>query len=225
MKHILYSNYFCENDEFGKDAYDYAREYLFEEDEEHKFSDEDYLIDPDQITIEDLKIYVCPICGEEFENLSDAKNCCRDQKWETEDDIPEDTVTQAVYLNDQFDFDEFKYSFGKFLKESNTGFILCGTCGRWNGRYNGGCFVNNFDDLYKFWKDCDYIKVYDENGHLYMKATHHDGTNYAELKELTNKGVEYKVKHYWDSDEETHNVIFNNNFYSKLPHYAHKMGL
>ena len=28
---ILFSNYFWENDEEGKDKYDYAREYLFEE--------------------------------------------------------------------------------------------------------------------------------------------------------------------------------------------------
>ena len=31
MKHIIYSNYFWENDKNSKDAYDYAREYLFEE--------------------------------------------------------------------------------------------------------------------------------------------------------------------------------------------------
>lgn len=31
MKHILYSNYFWENDENGRNAYDYARQYLFDE--------------------------------------------------------------------------------------------------------------------------------------------------------------------------------------------------
>lgn len=180
MKHTLYSNYFWENDENGKDAYDYAREYLFEE-------------------------------------------FAEDEGWETEDDIPDEKVMDTVYADAEMNFDDFKYEFGKFIKDSRNGFLLCGICGLWNGTYDGGCYVNNFDDLYKFWDNCSDIKVYDENGHLYIKAGHHDGTNYAELKELTDKGCEYKDNHYWDSDEEVHEKLFNNNFYTRLPHYAHKV--
>lgn len=180
MKHILYSNYFWENDENGKDAYDYTREYLFEE-------------------------------------------YAEDEGWETEDDVPDEKVIDTVYADDEMNFDDFKIEFGKFLRDSRNGFLLCGTCGCWDGTHNGGCYVNKFDDLYKFWDGCRDIKVYDENGHLYIKATHHDGTNYAELKELTDKGAKYKDNHYWDSDEEVHTKLFNSNFYTRLPHYAHKV--
>ena len=180
MKHTLYSNYFWENDENGKDAYDYTREYLFEE-------------------------------------------YAKDESWETEDDIPDEKVTDTVYADDEMNFDEFKYEFGKFIKDSANGFLLCGTCGCWDGTYVGGCYVNNFDDLYKFWDGCRDIKVWDENGHLFIKAGHHDGTNYAELKELTAKGVEYSRNHEWDSDREVHEKLFNSNFYTRLPHYAHKV--
>ena len=41
-QHILFSNYHWENDEYGNDHYDYAREEIWENDEEHKFTDEDY---------------------------------------------------------------------------------------------------------------------------------------------------------------------------------------
>lgn len=179
-EHILFSNYFWENDEEGKDKYDYAREYLFEE------------------------------YGE-------------DEGWETEDDIPEDRVTNEAYAQSEFDWDNFKYEFGEFIKDSHNGFLLVGTCGCWDGTYDGGCYVNNFDDLYKFWSDCRDIKIWDEGGHLYFKATHHDGTNYAELRELTCKGSDYALNHRWDSDRDVHKTLMSSNFYTKLPHYAHKV--
>ena len=179
-EHILFSNYFWENDEGGKDKYDYAREYLFEE------------------------------YGE-------------DEEWETEDDVPENRVIDEVYAQSEWDWDDFKIEFGHFLKSSTNGFLLVGTCGCWDGTYNGGCYVNRFDDLYNFWEDCRDIKVWDEGGHLYIKATHHDGNNYAELRELTCKGSNYALNHRWDSDSEVHETLMSSNFYTKLPHYAHKV--
>lgn len=179
-EHILFSNYFWENDEEGKDSYDYAREYLFEE------------------------------YGET-------------EEWETEDDVPEDRVIDEVYTQSEWAWDDFKVEFGRFLGDSSNGFLLVGTCGLWNGTYDGGCYVNRFDDLYKFWGDCRDIKVYDEGGHLYIEATHHDGTNYAELRELTCKGSNYALNHRWDSDREVHETLMSSNFYTRLPHYAHKV--
>ena len=56
-----------------------------------------------------------------------------------------------------------------------------------------------------------------------IKASHHDGTNYAELKELTCKGSNYAADHRYDSDREVHEKLWNSNFYTRLPHYAHKV--
>ena len=176
---ILFSNYFWENDSEGKDKYDYAREYLFEEHGES-------------------------------------------EGWATEDDVPDNRVTDEVYAQSEFDWEDFKVDFDHFLKHSANGFVAIGTCGLWDGTYDGGCYIETFDDLYRFWKDCNYIKIYDKGGHLYLKASHHDGTNYAELKELTEKGYEYKESHYWDSDREVHETLWSSNFYTRLPHYAHK---
>jgi len=177
---VLFSNYHWENDENGKDRYDYAREFIFEE------------------------------RGEE-------------NGWATADDVPEREVYDEVATYEEFEWDDFKREFGRFIENSRNGFLLCGTVGTWRGRFEGGSYVNSFSDLAEFWKDCDYIKVYDEKGHLHIEASHHDGTNYAELKELTDKGSAYKDNHYYDSDREVHGVIFNNNFFSRLPHYAHKV--
>lgn len=220
-QHILFSNYHWENDEYGKDHYDYAREEIWENDEDHRFADEDYT--SGQLSIDGLETYICPICGEEFETLAEAKECCRDDKWETIDDIPDDEVNRLVHDREEWDWDDFKAEFGHFIKESTYGFLMCGDVGTWRGNFEGGCYVNEFDDLYKFWNDCDYIKVWDEGGHLYIKASHHDGNNYAELKELTCKGSEYAGEHYWDGDQEVHEKLWNSTYYTRLPHYAHKV--
>lgn len=220
-QHVLFSNYHCENDEYGKDHYDYAREEIWENDDEHTFRDEDYIVN-NQISIDGLEVFTCPICGEEFNTLEEAKECCRDEKWETMDDIPDELVYRRVSDNEYWDWDNFKVEFEMFIRKSPYGFILCGDVGTWMGSRKGGCYVHKFDDLYKFWEHCDYIKVYDEGGHLYIEASHHDGNNYAELKELTQKGSEYVDKHYWDSNQEVHEKLWNSTYYTRLPHYAHR---
>lgn len=220
-KHILFSNYHCENDEYGKDHYDYAREEIWENDDEHTFRDEDYR--DNQCTIDGLEIFTCPICCETFSTLEEAKECCRDEKWETLDDIPDDLVYRRVNDNEYWDWEDFKAEFGKFIKDSPYGFLMTGDVGTWRGPMAGGCYVNEFNDLYKFWDHCDYIKVYDEGGHLYIEASHHDGNNYAELKELTCKGSNYALNHSYDDDREVHETLWSSNFYTRLPHYAHKV--
>ena len=219
-QHILFSNYHWENDEYGKDHYDYAREEIWENDEEHRFTDADYR--DNQYTIDGLEIFICPICSETFSTLEEAKECCRDEKWETMDDIPDQKVNDFVYSNEEFDWDNFKVEFSNFIKKSDYGFLLVGDVGTWRGSIGGGCYVNEFDDLYKFWDGCDYIKVYDEGGHLYIKASHHDGNNHAELKELTCAGSEYAGEHYYDDDQEVHEKLWNSTYYTRLPHYAHR---
>lgn len=74
--------------------------------------------------------------------------------------------------------------------------------------------------------DCDYVHLYDENGHFYMQCSHHDGTNYYEIKKLTDKGIEY-LKNWeenWNdrrSERYVHNQIMKR--YSILPNFSHRV--
>lgn len=75
-------------------------------------------------------------------------------------------------------------------------------------------------------KDCDYIHLYDKNGRLYLKCSHHDGTNYYEIKKVTDKGVEYLAnwEDNWDdnrTEQYVHNQIMER--YSVLPHFVHEV--
>ena len=106
--------------------------------------------------------------------------------------------------------------------DRNT-FILQGYCGTWRGRAKGGFVFNSFKELSRAWEDCGYIEIYDENGHLYVKCSHHDGTNLYEIRLLNEKGYDYYANHKWyDDDEKLHDKLMNNP-YSVLPHIAHKV--
>lgn len=121
------------------------------------------------------------------------------------------------YINSQSDLDwqDFMEAFEECLKEDY--YIATGTCGLWYGRVAGGKVINGINDFYSLLKDCDYIKITDNNGHLMVKCSHHDGTNYYELKKLNCKGVEfYENNDYKYDRKEMCEKLFTSR-YSKLP--------
>jgi hypothetical protein len=103
--------------------------------------------------------------------------------------------------------------------------MLRGTVQRWNGNREAGYVFNDFDEMfYKAVADCDYIKIWDENGHFYIKCSHHDGTNIYEIKRINYKAYDFidKWSYNWNdnrTEEEIHDIVWNSNFLSSLPHY------
>ena len=110
-----------------------------------------------------------------------------------------------------------------YFGSETVGFF--GEIGRWNGVYKAGQIGDFYDLFCKAVKDCAYWKFYDENGHLYLTCSHHDGTNCFEIKVLTKKGREYLnnwLYSFSDRKEEyVHDQIFKR--YSKLPRFAEKV--
>lgn len=138
-----------------------------------------------------------------------------------EEEITDSMIWDQVYLGDSLNWDDEH----ERLKDFFTGrgyFLLMGTVGRWNGRYEAGYVFNDWDEMfYKAIRDCDYWKIWDENGHFYLKCSHHDGTNLFEIKRITYKAVDFLENWENDKDEaEKHNIIWNSNFLSSLPHFA-----
>jgi hypothetical protein len=100
--------------------------------------------------------------------------------------------------------------------------IFFGNVGLWNGTFDAGK-IGDFEKLYyDAIKDCEYIKIYDENGHLFIECSHHDGTNYFEIKELTENGKNYFDNWNYGTDNRTERYVHNQIIkrYSKIPHYA-----
>ena len=147
------------------------------------------------------------------------------EEFEDEDgNIDENSMWNCIY--DELDF-EFEIAFEELCNFfNNKEIIVFGSVGRWDGVYDGGEVFDDFKAAYyRMTKDCDYVKIYDENGHLYIHCSHHDGSCSYEIKELTKNGEEYYDRWNYGCDNRTerqcHNQIIKK--YSRLPHFVNKV--
>lgn len=137
-------------------------------------------------------------------------------------------------LDEQYDLEELDWLEEKARFEElfdGSLFLVVGTCGLWNGNFAAGKVISTWNELMQGFKDCDYFKFWDENGHLYLSGAHHDGINTFEMKQLTEKGSSMWKN--WEyglctrkinelSLREIHQKLFTTNAYSKIPHFAHR---
>ena len=133
-------------------------------------------------------------------------------------EVPDGLAYQFARDNKDFDFEELRDDLARYIKQNDL--IVFGTCGRWDGRVSAGAFVRDIADLWKGLRHCDYLEVYEEDGHFYIKGVHHDWTDLYEVKRLTQKGVDLAYSHGWDHDQDLHNTIAKCNLYSGLPYFG-----
>lgn len=146
--------------------------------------------------------------------------------------ISDNYVYDVMSLYQEEDWDEMM----SYLKsiENYHKWVMLGTAGTWQGRREGGQIFENIDKaMFSITKDCDYVKVWSENGHLYVQASHHDGTHNVELKLITDKG--WETYDNWLSSNcgasldaksryQVFEMIFKYNLFSKLPHIEKAIG-
>lgn len=139
--------------------------------------------------------------------------------WESVSDVPASAVYNEINLQDELEWGYVSRNLGQFLQSCTC--LVKGTVGTWMCPEDAGKIINSLSELAGAWKDCDYISITDDRGHLYIKVTHHDGTNCFELKVLTEAGSDYADRHCYDmSDRELHEKLWNSSKYTKLPRYA-----
>lgn len=128
----------------------------------------------------------------------------------------------ATILDEEYDMAK------EYLHEvfENKSIVCVGSCGRWDGVYSGGFVSDDIDEvLERVLKDCYYFKIWDENGHLFIQGTHHDGSITVEVKALTAKGSEYYDNWNYGSDNRTEREVMENLFkrYSVLPRLVERV--
>lgn len=131
----------------------------------------------------------------------------------------EDDIWEEIDLQSQSWWECEKMQLESFFHDRV--FVPRGTCGRWDGNYDAGAIIRGFQSLYPAWKDCDYIKLYDVDGHFMVQATHHDGTNHYELRELNQKGLGFLERNERKMDDRKLHEALWKSTYSRLPNYAH----
>lgn len=142
-----------------------------------------------------------------------------------DEDITDKMIEDERYFNIDCDWDNAKYELEQFFDGKHL--LIFGKIGRWNGVISG---FDTFDDFMKmfYWatEDCDYWKFYDENGHLYLHCSHHDGSCSYEIKVLTDAGYEYLDRwNYSYNDKRKPSDVGKQlvERYSLLPHFSHKV--
>ena len=143
---------------------------------------------------------------------------------EERDEVSDEQLWKWRNTLDECDWDDAKVELSDFFERKDV--IMVGTIGRWDGTYDGGMIGEFWDIYWKAIKDCDYIKIYDVNGHFYIYCSHHDGNNFFEVREVTDKGYEYYDRWQYDygnnkSERYIHNQIIKR--YSRLPRFAEKV--
>ena len=156
----------------------------------------------------------------------DMKSILLDEGY-TEDEITEEMLWQQRYFLDENEWERTRDALEQFFLYCGDKWMLFGSVGRWNGVYEAGTLFDKFEDFfYKAVEDCNHWKFYDENGHLYLTCSHHDGTCHYEIREVTAQGVQYleNWEDNWNdkrSEQYVHTQIFNK--YSRLPQLAKKL--
>lgn len=144
---------------------------------------------------------------------------------EIDGDVSDQEIWDYIGDLERMDWDEmmsYLQSVEKYHK-----WVMLGSAGTWQGSRECGQIFTNIDNaMSAITKDCDYVKVWSENGHLYVQASHHDGTHNVELKLITDKG--WETYDNWLSSccgasldaknrYQVFEMIFDYNLFSKLP--------
>ena len=154
------------------------------------------------------------------ENYNAAKDFLM-ETYENPEDITEDDIWEEYNNILDLNWHDEKVML-ETMFDGNNRFVLMGTIGRWDGPAEGGFTFSTVEELSLAWEGCDYIHLYDENGHFFVEAAHHDGTNHYEIRQLTEAGIQYEIDHRWDmSPKDLHTRLWK--YYSRLPHYANKV--
>ena len=154
-----------------------------------------------------------------------SKDEIRQYLWDCEyidhlDEATDDMIYDTMYELERMYWDDISYELKHFFDKGDA-WLLTGSIGRWDGNYRGGYIFNTFEEFCKCLEDCAYVEITDNKGHLEIKCSHHDGTNFYEVKRVSDFGCEWYDNHSWDMyEEELHAKMWNNNFMTSLPHFA-----
>ena len=141
------------------------------------------------------------------------------ERADSEDDITDEMLWDEMRFLEEMYWYDISDELKRFFNKGNA-WLLTGNIGRWDGNYRGGYIFNTFEEFCKCLEDCDYVEITDNKGHLEIKCSHHDGTNFYEVKRVSDFGCEWYNNHWDMCEEELHTKMWNNNFMTSLPHFA-----
>ena len=95
----------------------------------------------------------------------------------------------------------------KYLQDNLL--VATGTVGTWHGPEEGGIVIESPGDFIKLLTDCDYVEIAMDDTQMYVKCSHHDGTNHYKLREVLKSDYEYYGEHRYDDRRKLCEYLFN----------------
>lgn len=160
-----------------------------------------------------------------FDNYNDYDFDEIKKEMETADECEysDDYIWFVIYNNQSEDWDNMRRQLEDDFGDSQL--LVVGTVGLWDGNFAAGKLCKDTNEIFLgTLTDCDYKKVWYEKGHLYIMGSHHDGTNWYEIKKVTDRGLNYydnwnysqdhRIANY--SEREIHERMWKSSKYTHL---------
>ena len=146
-------------------------------------------------------------------SFDDVKSIIEEERWDEDDYTPvtNEDVYNRISLYQDCDWQDFEDAYEDIIDRRR--FVVLADLGRWNGRVKAKKIISGWNEFLSCFNHLDYITIKDVNGRLIVEGSHHDGHDYMEFRELTEKGEELADNPYkWYKDE-----AYLCNIYSKYP--------
>ena len=102
------------------------------------------------------------------------------ERVECEEEITDEMIWDKMRFLEEIYWDDLRWELERFFDKGDA-WLLTGSIGRWDGNYRGGYIFHTFEEFCKCFRDCDYVEITDNKGHLEIECSHHDGTNFYEV--------------------------------------------
>ena len=129
-----------------------------------------------------------------------------ENKWASSADIPQDVVRKYISEDDRADWNFMYNSISELL--SDAACVCLGNINTSGEISVVSKIANEFSDLKELWGDCDYIKVYDNEGELHIESGKGNTVNHFELRTLNISATDYIDKTEGQPELKVHQALF-----------------
>lgn len=138
---------------------------------------------------------------------------CHELSEEEMKEIDDYTIYEWCHETLNMYWDDLRINIGGYGEYKQ--YLLIADLGLWNGRFPGGKILKGLFNAIQATVQ-DSIKIYEEGrGVLKIKSSHHDGTNYYTIYELTEKGEQFIENNPYMDNRELHEKLLNNRNYRR----------
>ena len=106
--------------------------------------------------------------------------------YDNESDVPDHFIKSELDYENEVNYNNFIYQIQEIFK--TTAFVVNGTCTTILGCCSGCTIIANFEEFERLIENCKHIKITLEEDKLVIQCKHNQGTNYYNLRQLTQFG-------------------------------------